>query len=105
MRRIPTDDLLPHTEKTVNRFSLPLAVVNPRSTVLALFIKAMFPSRTGNAQETQLTGDLPDKLRETGKIRVPWESLHMCLPTTQHWKWILKYFQDTRVSVALSEIA
>ena len=46
VRRILTDDLVPHTENTIKRFSLPLTVVIPRSTVLALFIKAMFPSRT-----------------------------------------------------------
>ena len=30
VRRIPTGELVPHTENTVKRFSLPLAVVNPR---------------------------------------------------------------------------
>ena len=70
VRRMPTGDIVPHTD-TVKRFSLPPAVVNPRSTVLALFIKTTFPWRTGDdAQETQLTGDLPGKLRETGRIRV-----------------------------------
>ena len=92
--------LVSHTENTVKRFSLPLALVRPCSTVLTLFIKAMFPSRTGNAQETQLTESWVRLVENMRRIRVSWESLRLCLPTTQHWKWILRNFQDTRVSVA-----
>ena len=58
-------------------------------------LNASSPSWTGDPQETQLPGKLP----ETDRICVSWESLRLCLPTS-----ILNigsgYSQDTRVSVA-----
>ena len=99
LSRIPTGDLVPHPENTVKGFGLSQAVVNPRSTLLALFINTWFPQ----GQETHKHLNWRTTFLASCVRLVKYASLEnrsVCVfPTTQHWKWILRYSQDTRVSV------